>query len=265
MAAETQYTVNMGLVTISTANANKDGTGTLGDVITGASNGTVVKQLFIKAQTNTSLGMLRLYTYNGATTGLLAEIEVPAVTKSATNQSFGTYLELDLFLQSGDVLKASTEKAETFNIIAVGLDVSYNTISAKSDTTQYEAKNGLGKLSAANSNLDGTGTIVSLIQASTVGSGWLGQKIEKIHLKATGTTTSGMLRLFVQNSEGTVTKLFAEIPVPAVTPTATALSFEQVLNFNNFYLQTGYRIMGATQNAESFVVTAEAMNFKYSS
>lgn len=263
MAEETQFTVNMGLATISTANGNRDGTGTIGNVITGASNGTLIKTVTVKAQTNTTEGIIRLYVYNGTITGLLAEIPVSSVTLSSRNPSFEIHLNLDLFLKEGYILKASTEKAETFNIIAIGLNQSYNTTSVRSDTTQYEAQDGIGKLSIANPNLDGTGTVVSLIQASTVGSGWLGEKIGKMHLKATGSTTPGMLRLFIQNSAGTVTTLFSEIQVPAVTPTTISPSFERIVMYNNFFLQTGYKIMGSTENAQSFGAVTEGMLFKY--
>lgn len=88
MAAETQYTANTGCVTISTANSNLDGTGTLGTVLTGASNGTLIKSIIVKAQTNTTQGMIRLFVNGGGATELIAEIEVPAVTKSSTDPSY---------------------------------------------------------------------------------------------------------------------------------------------------------------------------------
>jgi hypothetical protein len=53
MAAETQYTANTGMVKISTANSNLDGSGTLGTVLTGASNGTLIKTVTVKATSNT--------------------------------------------------------------------------------------------------------------------------------------------------------------------------------------------------------------------
>lgn len=125
MASETQYTANTGCVTISTANSNLDGTGTLGAVLTGAANGTLIKSIIIKAQTNTTQGMVRLYSNGGGATELIAEIEIPAVTKSGSNPSFETYLEINYALKSGYILKASTQNAETFNVIAEGLDWEY--------------------------------------------------------------------------------------------------------------------------------------------
>jgi len=264
MAEETQYTVNLGLVTISTANSSRDGTGTITDVITGASNGTLIKDLTIKAQTNTTEGTIRLYLYDGITTGLWAEIPVPAVTKSSRDPSFEThFINLNLFLKSGYKLRASTEKAETFNVIATGLNITYYATSVRTDTTLFTVVNinGTGSFSTANSNLDGTGTINKMIQ---VGNPNNGAKIERIHIKATASTTPGMIRLYIQDNVGTVTKLFTEIPVPAVTPTATAPSFGFVVNFNDcFYLQPGYKIMVSTEKAEAFVAAVEGLNIKY--
>ncbi len=124
-----KYTANYGAVVISAANANLDGSGTLGTVLTGASNGTFIKRVIIKGQTNVTKGMVRLFlngTIGGiSVTDLIREIEIPAVTKSSIRHSYVMEISLGLYLQSGFVLKASTENAETFNVIAEGLDMTY--------------------------------------------------------------------------------------------------------------------------------------------
>lgn len=120
-----QYTANTGMATISTANSNLDGTGTLGTVLTAASNGTLLRRVAIKAQGNTTSGMIRLFITSGLTTQLLMEVPVPAVTKSATDQSFSETIDLRYTLDAGNVLKASTANAETFNVVAEGLDWAY--------------------------------------------------------------------------------------------------------------------------------------------
>ncbi|MFZ2205554.1 MAG: hypothetical protein WAV23_03105 [Minisyncoccia bacterium] len=264
MAEETQYTANIGMVTISTANAERNGTGTMGDVITGALNGTLVRTVKIKAQTNTTEGTIRLFIYDGTNTALYREVHVSAITKSSRDRSFEVTLNLNFFLKNGYILKASTQIAETFNIIAIGLDQSYYTTSVRTNTIQLSGGDGLGKLVTANSNLDGSGTLVSLIQAGYIGGGWNGSHVEKIHIIATGTTTPGMIRLFIRNSDNSVTKLYTEIQVPAITPTAATQSFESVVDFNSeFFLQIQYKIVGSTEKAESFVVISEGMMFKY--
>ncbi len=81
MAAETQFTANTGFAVIDTANTNLDGTGTIGSVITGASNGTLIKTITVKALDNTTNGMVRLFIYNGTNKRLISEIEIPPVTR----------------------------------------------------------------------------------------------------------------------------------------------------------------------------------------
>ena len=64
MAEETQYVANTGMQTISTANSNLDGTGTLSSaILTGSANGTLIKTVTVKAQVTTTQGMVRLYIY----------------------------------------------------------------------------------------------------------------------------------------------------------------------------------------------------------
>jgi len=164
MAAETQYTANTGMVTISTANSNLDGSGTLSSaIITGASNGTLIKTVTIKASGSTTQGMIRLFVYDGTNTKLITEIEVPAVVPSYEYPAFGINVPLDFSLKSGWSLKASTENAENFNVIAEAQDWAYYVSSVRSETTKYTAKNGLAAISTANTNLDGSGTMSTVL------------------------------------------------------------------------------------------------------
>jgi hypothetical protein len=123
-----KYTANTGTAFLSTANTLLDGTGTTVEVIRGASNGTLVKTLTIKAQANTTRGMIRLFMHGGAGaafTILIDEIDVSAVVRSSIAESFEISYDLDYFLAAGDSIYASTEKAERFLVIAEGLDFSY--------------------------------------------------------------------------------------------------------------------------------------------
>jgi hypothetical protein len=134
MAADTQFNPNIGMVTISTANSNLDGTGTLGTVLmagsgtVGSSSGTLIKSITIKAQANTSLGMVRFFITSGANTRLISEVQVPAVIKSASTPSFEVKVDTDYVLFAGNVLKASTQNGDTFNIIAEGIDWNYSNV-----------------------------------------------------------------------------------------------------------------------------------------
>lgn len=265
MAAETLYTANTGLAVISTANSNLDGTGTLGTVLTAAGNGTKVKSVTIKAVgSTTAQGMVRLFVDEG-TARLIAEIEIPIVTQGSADEGFEIFLPLDLDLQSGAILKASTQIANTFNIIAEGLDWAYNT-GVRPESTNYTANTSASSISVANSNLDGTtGTVVTVYTAGSSAT-YKGSKIKSIIIKGiTSSTSDGMIRLFIQNTGSTVTRLFMEIPVPIVTPTATARSFAHQIDFpdDGFNLQAGYKILATTQNANTFAITVEGMDWAY--
>jgi hypothetical protein len=112
----------IGSVKISTANANRDGTGTLGTVLTGAAgSGTKVASITIKAEVITTAGMVRLFIDNGVTVHLIYEQVITAVPASATVAAF--YINIpfnDLVVPDGYILKAGTEKAEQFSITAFG-------------------------------------------------------------------------------------------------------------------------------------------------
>ncbi len=110
-------------IQISTANANRDGTGTLGSVKTGTPNGSRISKITVKAAVTTTVGIVRLFIDNNAgSVLLLKEILVSAITASGTVATFvdeSLYSE-GLILPSGYILKASTVNAEAFNVIAEG-------------------------------------------------------------------------------------------------------------------------------------------------
>lgn len=114
---------------ISAANTNRDGTGTIVDVVTGDTDGTRIEMITVTATGTTTAGMVRLYIYNGATTKLWKEVSVTAITPSATTKAFtAEEARYDgrplLVLPSGHKIQASTHNAETFNVIAQGGDFS---------------------------------------------------------------------------------------------------------------------------------------------
>ena len=127
---------------------------------------------------------------------------------------------------------------------------------------QYAAtpRCGVGQVSVANTNRDGTGTIVTVFSAGASGS-----RINAIDLKAVGTTTAGMIRLFIH--DGTNARLLTEVPVTAITPSGTLPSWEAQLNTNTMtqvlplVLPTGYSLRAATNNAETFNVIALGGDF----
>ena len=128
VAQRVKYTANEGMVVISTANTNLNGTGTIGTVFTsGVANGTLIKTITIKATGNTTRGMVRLFlSDSGPTfTDCIAEIPIPETTISSVDKAFSIMLEVDFMLLNQWVLGVSTEKAESFVVIAECLDTAF--------------------------------------------------------------------------------------------------------------------------------------------
>jgi len=101
-------------------------------------------------------------------------------------------------------------------------------------------------ISTANTNLDGsTGTYGTVMSAGASGS-----RIERINITATGATTAGMVRLFLDTS------LIKEVPVIAITPSATQPAFSTDVVFDaGLILGVLSAVKASTNNAEEFNVT----------
>jgi hypothetical protein len=120
MATTPQYasTPINGAVNIATANSLRDGTGTLGTLITASGNGMRVDDIYVTATGTTTAGTVRMFLSNGTTNYLIQELIVLAVTASATVPSWSQPINSKgIVLQNGWSLKFSTEKAESFNIV----------------------------------------------------------------------------------------------------------------------------------------------------
>lgn len=118
-------TPRCGAAQVSAANTNLDGSGTVVMILTAGSSGSRIDRIDIKAVVTTSAGMIRLFVHDGTNYRLWKEVPVSAVEKSASVPAFGTTIDMShqpLVLPSGYSLRAATEKAEAFNIIATGGD-----------------------------------------------------------------------------------------------------------------------------------------------
>ena len=116
---------------------------------------------------------------------------------------------------------------------------------------------GMGVIDTANTNRDGTGTIVSIITGSTDGT-----RITRITIQAIGTTTAGMVRLYINTSAAIY--LWKEVPVDAVTGSASVPEFISVISLlgeNALILPSGYSLEASTHNAEDFNVIAEGGDY----
>lgn len=108
---------------------------------------------------------------------------------------------------------------------------------------------GIAQLSVANTARDGTGTM------GTGGfvAGGSGSRCDKAVIKATASTTAGMVRLFLTN--GVITVLLTEIVVTQITVDAKTAAFEQVVDFlGGLVVPTGFQLKASTHNAETFNV-----------
>lgn len=116
-------------------------------------------------------------------------------------------------------------------------------------------RSALAQVSASNTNRDGTGTIVTVFTAGASGS-----RIDDIAITAAGTTTAGVVRLFI--NDGSNTRLWQEILVSAVTPSTTVAVFSSSLINQALLLPSGYSLRASTHNAETFnVIVTRAGDF----
>ena len=116
---------------------------------------------------------------------------------------------------------------------------------------------GMAQISTANTNLDGTGTLVTIITGAVDGT-----RINRITVKGLGTTTAGIVRLFID--DGANIRLWKEILITAITPSGTVAAFSDIINLydeNALVLPKDYVLKAAPHNAESFAVIAEGGEF----
>lgn len=101
----------------------------------------------------------------------------------------------------------------------------------------------------ANTARDGTGSLGTL---HTAGSG--GGRLTGICFEATGTTTVGVLRVFLSNDAGSTKRMIAEVLVTAVTPSTTVAAFTATWNPPGgvLILANAAVVYVSTHNTETF-------------
>ena len=87
------FTANTQITTISTANYNLDGSGTVAAVLTAGAKGTIVKSITIKAKGPVTQGMVRLYvgTSNASAISLYKEVPVSTTPMLASTPTPAPY------------------------------------------------------------------------------------------------------------------------------------------------------------------------------
>ena len=127
MAADPAFAVTprIASVNVATANTNRDGTGTVATLMTGASTGTRIAEIVIKARVTTTAGQVRVFLHDGTNFFFFDEIAVAAATPSNSVQSTRvstTYNNLVLPSASWSV-RVSTHNAESIDVTALGADL----------------------------------------------------------------------------------------------------------------------------------------------
>lgn len=100
-------------------------------------------------------------------------------------------------------------------------------------------------VSSANTARDGSGTVATLF--TTVQK----TKIEKIWYVSEVTTTAGMIRIFITDSAGNSPDLFVELPIAAVTVSASVQAATGYVTYSDFTIPAGHVLTASTHNAES--------------
>lgn len=106
----------------------------------------------------------------------------------------------------------------------------------------------VAQISAANTNRDGTGTIVAIGSAAPAA----GERIDEVTICATGATTAGVVRLYWHN--GSNARLIREVLVEAKTPSTSVEAWSAKLTGLAWVLPSGYTLYASTHNAETFNV-----------
>lgn len=254
---------NTGLVNISTANTNLDGTGTLGTVLTATSTltGTTISTIKIKATGDTSEGMVRLFINDGTAKRLYREVKIPANEQTSVSKAFEIDISEKLYLATGYSLLASTENAESFNIIAYATD--WEQCGCGSSTGACGKKNEIGntgivQIDTANTNLNGTGSMGSVITATSGGDPlYGGLSINNVNIKSIDTISQGMVRLFIDN--GSTKFLLTEVLIPQTTQSSVEPALRTSV-YLGLYLEAGYSIYASTEVSDTFNISIDGID-----
>ena len=96
-------------------------------------------------------------------------------------------------------------------------------------------------VTAANTNLDGTGTVQTIFTA-----GLNGAKVNKISFRAAGTNVQTVARIFLNNGGATSTAsnnvLYREVTLAASSASSNSAMAQYDLVFDNFNLPAGYTL-----------------------
>ena len=119
------------------------------------------------------------------------------------------------------------------------------------------------EVSAANTNFDGSGTIVEVLECPTTAPN--GYLIRKLFVKAEETTTAGQIKFFLSDDAGTTWYPWMAKVVTAITAAAGVATFEATIDLANdeelagggLIIPSGWSLGAATHVAETFEIHGE--------
>ena len=104
-------------------------------------------------------------------------------------------------------------------------------------TSRYE----FASLSAANTAINGTGTITALISGDAAGT-----KIFEIDVQCSATSAAALVNIFITKDSGTTWVLFDQITVTAATSSTTVKASRSATLYNNLILPNAATRLGCT-------------------
>lgn len=124
------------------------------------------------------------------------------------------------------------------------------------DYAKYTANTGIGIVTTANINLDGSGDLCLVLSATSNGT-----FIKTVTIKTTSDIINqGMVRLFIYNKVNN--RLLMEIETPIVGKSGAFASFSRTINLN-YFLKAGWSLKASTEETKTFNVIAEGYDVSY--
>lgn len=130
MAADPSFasTPRLAVGSVSTANTNRDGTGTIVSILTAGSSGTLITQVSVQSTSDPADGIITLFLNDGTTTWLFDEIDTdnPAAASTTVSAYRVTRTYTNLVIPSGWSVRAACTVAPTagvFNVFVHGADL----------------------------------------------------------------------------------------------------------------------------------------------
>lgn len=119
-------------------------------------------------------------------------------------------------------------------------------------------KCGVARISIGNSARDGTGDMSTVLTGGADGT-----RIDRVVIMAIQSTTLGLVRLFIGDDAGSPNIwLYTEVPVSAITVSATQRPFTATLVFDRgLLLPPNYTLRASTERGEAFNVIAHAADY----